>query len=371
MNQKIIFLKNNDIKLIDDYLNDNRIKTFLLVCDSAIKFLKYNSYFENLEKRLNIKVVKFDDFKPNPDYSSVKKGVDVFCQNCCDSIIAIGGGSAIDVAKCIKLYVNMNHNKNYLSQDIVPNNIKFAVIPTTAGTGSEATKYAVVYYNDEKQSISHESCIPTTVFMDSSVLETLPEYQKKATMLDALCHSIESFWSVNSTDESKQYSKQAIKLILENKNAYLLNKKIGNENMLKAAHIAGKAINITQTTAGHAMCYKLTSLYGIAHGHAAALCVSALWKYMINNLNNCIDPRGIQYLKSVFVNIADAMDCDTAENSIRRFDEILFEMNIEAPVVNNDTDYTILKKSVNPVRLKNNPINLDLSAIDKIYHKIL
>ena len=117
--------------------------------------------------------------------------------------------------------------------------------------------------------------------MDASALKTLPIYQKKSTMMDALCHSIESYWSVNSTEESNKYSKQAIQTILENKDAYLANKDLGNANMLKAAYLAGKAINITQTTAGHAMSYKLTSLYGIAHGHAVAICISKLWEYML------------------------------------------------------------------------------------------
>ena len=147
-------------------------------------------------------------------------------------------------------------------------------MPTTAGTGSEATRYAVIYFDGEKQSISDYSCIPSAVLMDASVLKTLPIYQKKSTMMDAFCHAIESYWSVNSSEESRQYSRRAIQLIMENKDLYIGNDETGNTQMLKAAHLAGKAINLTQTTAGHAMCYKLTSLYGIAHGHAAALCVS-------------------------------------------------------------------------------------------------
>lgn len=371
MSQKIYYIKDNDYTIVDSYLKKNSVNTLFLVCDNAIKFLKYDLYFKDLENRMNIKVIKFDDFRPNPDYSSVEKGVKKFLEDDCDMIFAIGGGSAIDVAKCIKLYLNMDHSKNYLTQNIVPNDIKLAAIPTTAGTGSEATKYAVVYYNGEKQSVTHESCIPTTVFMDSSVLETLPEYQKKATMLDALCHAIESFWSVNSNEESKAYSKEAIQLILDNKDLYFSNDIVGNENMLKASHIAGKAINVTQTTAGHAMCYKMTSLYGIAHGHAAALCVSKLWKYMINNADKCIDSRGQDYLIDVFNEIAEAMGCNSPGESVEKFGRILYDMGIESPAVHGSGDFELLDNSVNPVRLKNNPVELDLESIDKIYHEIL
>lgn len=371
MAQIISKITNADYSLIDKYLIDNSAQKVFLVCDSAIRFLKYDEYFKNLKDRLDISVIRFDDFEPNPDYRSVVEGVNAFVVNSCDLIVAIGGGSAMDVAKCIKLYSNMDHDKNYLTQEIVANDVPFAAIPTTSGTGSEATRYAVIYYKGEKQSVTHESCIPTTVFLDSSVLETLPEYQKKSTMLDALCHSIESFWSVNSTDESKAYSKQAIELILDNIDAYLANDGVGNENMLRASHIAGKAINITQTTAGHAMCYKLTSMYGIAHGHAAALCVNKLWPYMIENTEKCIDGRGVEYLDKVFCEIADAMGCDSHQGACEKFAQILKDLKLSTPTVESNDDYDVLKNSVNIVRLKNNPVSLDEAAIDMLYHEIL
>ena len=288
--------------------------------------------------------------------------------------MAIGGGSAIDVAKCIKLYSDMKgkgENGSYLKQEIVPNDIPFLAVPTTAGTGSEATRYAVIYYDGSKQSISDYSCIPETVLFDPSVLKTLPIYQKKATMMDAFCHAIESFWSVNSTDESKQYSAEAIKMILANMDGYLANNDMANANMLKAANIAGKAINITQTTAGHAMCYKLTSLYGIAHGHAAALCDKVLFPYMIANTDKCIDSRGEEYLINTFKEIAKAMDCDMAEQAAEKFAAVIGKLELAVPKITSENDIDILKTSVNPVRLKNNPIGLNVPAIEKLYREIL
>lgn len=355
---------------LDTYLKTNGNKVVLLVCDGSLPFLKISKYFDTLEERLGIKIIKFSNFKPNPLYESVVEGVELFHSAHCDSIIAVGGGSAIDVAKCIKLYSNMNNSENYLKQNIVANDIKFLAVPTTAGTGSEATRYAVVYYNGEKQSVSDYSCIPSAVLFDSSVLKTLPEYQKKSTMMDALCHAIESFWSVNSNDESQSYSENAIKSILKYKDAYLYNSEDGNTEMLKAANIAGKAINITQTTAGHAMCYKLTSLYGIAHGHAAALCVSKLFPYMVKNIDRCIDPRGSEYVKSIFMRIAKSMGCSDEKEACVKFESIIKSLSLEVPQAEYG-DYEVLKTSVNPVRLKNNPIKLDVEAIDDLYHQIL
>ncbi len=370
MTEQRILTADNNYSALDNCFSESGAKKIMLVCDSAMPFLKISRYFDTLEERLNIGVLKFSDFKPNPDYESVAEGVRIFNDSGCDLIVAVGGGSAIDVAKCIKLYSNMDSSENYLKQKIVPNNIPFIAVPTTAGTGSEATRYAVIYYNGEKQSVSDYSCIPSTVLIDSSVLNTLPEYQKKSTMLDALCHSIESYWSVNSNDESKKFSREALKMILENMEAYLRNEETANRNMQKAAFWAGKAINITQTTAGHAMCYKLTSLYGIAHGHAAALCLSKLFGYMADNTDKCVDSRGRKYLESVFCEIAEIMDKSNAYEASEKLDELLKTLKMSVPSASEE-EIAVLKKSVNPVRLKNNPVELDENAIEKIYRMIL
>lgn len=367
MNEQIIIRTDGNYGELNTYLENKGIKRIFLVCDSSIGFLKINSFFEGLE---NISVTRFSDFEPNPLYESVVKGVDVFNNGKCDCIIAVGGGSAIDVAKCIKLYSAMDKSKNYLEQEIVPNDIPFIAVPTTAGTGSEATRFAVIYYKGEKQSVTDISCIPDAAILDSSVLDTLPLYQRKATMLDALCHSVESFWSVNSNDESKKCSKRALEMIIVDMDSYLMNDKNGNTAMMEAAHIAGKAINITQTTAAHAMCYKLTSLYKIAHGHAAALCLPVLWEYMLSNMDKCIDGRGKEYLKTVFDDIAKVLGCDIPIKAVEKLKAIIKSLELPIPTAD-ENDFEILNTSVNPVRLKNNPVALDIDAIDEIYHRIL
>lgn len=371
MSEQKILQASEDYREIDAYLRDNHIRNIFLVCDSAISFLRINMYLEELPERLGIAVYRFMDFQPNPQYESVAEGVRIFKEQNSDLVMAVGGGSAMDVAKCIKLYANMNPQRNYLEQPIVANNIPLFAVPTTAGTGSEATKYAVIYYNGEKQSVTDNSCIPATVLMDASALKTLPEYQKKSTMLDAFCHAVEAFWSIHSTDESRAYAENAIQLILKNMDAYISNDNTGNANMLYAAHLAGKAINITQTTAGHAMCYKMTSLYGIAHGHAAALCVDVLWPYMIDHADRCIDPRGSLHLKRVFAQLGQIMGCDDAHGGAAKFHSLLKYLEIVAPHVNDVADLSTLVQSVNPVRLKNNPVELDSVSVDMLYRQIL
>lgn len=279
-------------------------------------------------------------------------------------IAAVGGGSAMDVAKCIKLYAGREMPEKYL-------HMEFLAVPTTAGTGSEATRFAVIYKDGEKQSVTDENCIPTAVYMDAALLKTLPAYQKKSAMMDALCHAVEAYWSVHSTEESRRYSEDAIRMILENLEAYMGGEYAAGVHMLKAANIAGKAINIAQTTAGHAMCYKLTGLYGLAHGHAAALCVAKLWPYMLEHISQCTDSRGAEYLNTVFRGLAEAMGAEDEKSAAGQFQKLLDDLGLEAPVPEREEDFELLRKTVNPGRLKNHPICLEEPDIDRLYHEIL
>lgn len=363
---QIILKKYDDL---ENQLVEDNIRSLFVVCDSAFPYLNIKTWVETLPDK-GIRTTYFSDFQPNPLYESVVEGVRLFHESKSDAIFAIGGGSAIDVAKCIKLYSNMDDRENYLKQEICPNKIPLIAMPTTAGTGSEATRYAVIYYNGEKQSVTNVSCIPSIVLMDAGALKTLPLYQKKATMLDALSHAIESYWSVNSTEQSMAFSRQAIELVFGNMEEYLQATEVGCANMLTAANFAGKAINITQTTAGHAMCYKLTSLFGIAHGHAAAICNRVLFPWMLDNLDKCIDPRGKEQLEYALAGISAAMGCVTPKDAADKLSRLVMELEMNIPQAT-EVQYELLAHSVNPVRLKNFPVTLDEDTINMLYHRIL
>ena len=351
--------------------NGRKISRVLLVSDLPLDSLEITRYFRDMPYWLGVKIVPFDQFKPNPDYESVVKGVRVYKINQCDAVVAIGGGSAMDVAKCIKMFVTLDENKNYLEQEIIPNNIPFLAVPTTAGTGSEATRFAIVYYQGIKHSVTDESCIPDAVVVDPSVLKTLPDYQRKATMLDALCHAIESYWAVASTEESRRYSAEAIKLIFGNVFGYLANNPKQNEQMLRAANLAGKAINITRTTAPHAMGYNLTSVYGTAHGHAVALCMKQIFPLTIDRaFVSCNDPRGADYLEGVLREMAKLMGCQTAAAASKKFSEFVDGLELEKPQFT-EGDFEKFTNVVNPERLANHPVKIDTSEINDIYRQIL
>ena len=365
--QRII---DNSTEALDAYFKDTGAKRILLVGGRSMDQLGIGKYFSGLHERTGIEVVRFSDFKPNPDYTSALAGVKLYKETGCDMVAAIGGGSAMDTAKCIKMYVTMDDSTDYIAQKIIPNDIEFFAVPTTAGTGSEATRYAIIYHNGNKVSVTDSSCIPTAVMFDPTALRTLPDYQKKATMLDALCHAIESYWSIHSTEESKAYAADAIKLIFSSMGGYLANTDAGNSNMLKASNIAGKAINITATTAGHAMCYKLTTKYGLAHGHAAALCVKALFPFMAENTSLCKDERGEEYFKNMLKELAEIMGCENASSAAESFGTLVDSLGLSAPKAA-DSDIDILVSSVNAERLKNHPVQLDSDTIRALYKKIV
>lgn len=352
--------------IVDDYVRLEKViasfkpQKILLVCGKSFDKMAFGKKMLDILTAHDVEVVRFSAFSPNPIYESVYHGVGVFNSSGATMIIAVGGGSAMDVAKCIKLYSNMDMTSNFLQQPIKANNIPLVAVPTTAGTGSEATRYAVIYYEGKKQSITHDSAIPEVVFFAPGSLTSLPVYHKKAALLDALSHAVEAFWSVNATDESRQFSRKAIELICANFSDYLENKAESNIKMMEAANLAGKAINITQTTAGHAMCYKLTSLYGYAHGHSAALCNGVLWPYMIEHGN----------LSNIFDELATCFGKNSAAEGAKFFIDIIRKLDMEIPKITSEQTLNELAESVNPVRLKNNPVKLDADVIKELYRKI-
>ena len=120
------------------------------------------------------------------------------------------------------------------------------------------------------------------------------------------------------------------------------------------------------------MSYKITSLYGLPHGHAVAVCLPEIWKYMLSHPENCVDYRGQEYLSGIFQNIANAMGEANPYAARDIFTCMMSDMELQNPVSNNRAaEMEILSKSVNPIRLKNNPVLLDGVTIHSIYDVII
>ena len=373
MSQKII----NGIAQLPGILQEVGCKKLFLVVDSSYPFLNIKDAIEALPV---MERVMFSDFTPNPLYEQVCNGIELLKSSNCDTILAVGGGSAIDVAKCIKLAVLAEEGNAAIIPPLVSTRVAcdgaklpFIAIPTTAGTGSESTHNAVMYYDGAKQTVTNDGVLPDYAVLEPSVLKTLPLYQKKCTMMDALCQGIESWWSVNSTEESYDYSRKTIELIMANWRKYIFeNDDEAAKQIMLAANYGGRAINITQTTAAHAFSYKITSLYKLPHGHAVAVCLPEIWEYMLGNMDKCIDDRGQEYLSDIFDQISKAMGYENPKEAIAEFRQMMQDMDLKSPVaVNRDDELNVLSTSVNPVRLKNNPVRLSENVILELYSIIV
>lgn len=371
--QKII----NGIAQLPAILKEVGCEKLFLVVDSSYPFLNIKDAIEALPVKER---VMFSDFTPNPLYEQVCNGIELLKTSNCDTILAVGGGSAIDVAKCIKLAVLAEEGNAAIIPPLVSTRVAcdgaklpFIAIPTTAGTGSESTHNAVMYYEGAKQTVTNDGVLPDYAVLEPSVLKTLPLYQKKCTMMDALCQGIESWWSVNSTEESYEYSRKTIELIMANWRKYIFeNDDEAARQIMLAANYGGRAINITQTTAAHAFSYKITSLYKLPHGHAVAVCLPEIWEYMIGHMDKCIDSRGNDYLSGIFALISKSMGCDNSDQAIAEFRQMMMEMELKNPLARNkEEDLIVLSSSVNPVRLKNNPVLLSDASIFSLYQTII
>ncbi len=188
-----------------------------------------------------------------------------------DLIIAFGGGTIIDLAKIFSLaYSNqVTGLDELLTGKPLANKIDLLFIPTTAGTGSEATSFAVVFKDKTKYSPASASLLPKYTILDPNLLLSLPEGVLNSTLLDALAQGIESLWAVGGTNESRKYSAAAISSILA---GLAETDKIKKLQLLQVgAHFSGKAIDISKTTISHAISYPLTAYFGIPHGTAVFL----------------------------------------------------------------------------------------------------
>ena len=364
MNRKVLIEKSLK-EGFEQIKNELNLESAFLVCGNNCKKIKQVDELINNTKGLTV----FSNFSANPKYDEICNGLSLFKKSGAKIIMAIGGGSAIDVAKAIKMFYGLNENKLYLTQELKANDVVLIAVPTTAGSGSETTRYSILYYKNVNQNVTHDDLIPKYAILDFELLQTLPIYQKKVTALDTLCHSVESHWSVSSTAESMEYSMQAMKMMIENIDAFLDNTDMGNKNMLKASYYSGKAINISKTTAAHAMAYKMTTYYNIAHGHAVFLGLCVLYKFMINNMSRCIDVRGKEDLHNRLLQISYAL---SGENQLLEDDffvKLLNKVQLKAPQIKDD-EIDMLADSVNLEKLGNFPIKLEKEEIKELYKQI-
>lgn len=379
---QIVLGKKNLKEELKSFFQEHSFQRIFLVAGSSFSKLPIGEELQELFSELGIAFYHFSDFRANPRLEEVEEGIQAFSAFRGDSILAVGGGSALDTAKCIKLFTGLSKEKPYPEQEFQENGIPLLVHPTTAGTGSESTPFAVIYQDGEKCSVEHESIYPKYRIEDSRSLRSLSLYQKKATLLDALSHAMEAIWSKYSNEDSRAYGQKAISLILMNYKAYLSlenekdAKNLGGavalegpseqvlEDVAEAANLAGKAIAVTKTTAGHALSYKLGSIYQLPHGLATAMVNRALYPFMCREKSRMIHPENLLFLAKCF-------SAETEEEGAKRYLEILEDLEILPNLSVKEGDLENLVAAVNPERLSNHPIALREEDIGLLYKEIL
>lgn len=356
-----------------------RLKRILLVTGKA-------SYFACGAERLlrrslsGCDIFRFCDFAVNPRLNDVEEGIGRFKQHNCDGIVAVGGGSVIDMAKLINIFAAQ---KGAILQYIqgkrkIENRGKpLIAVPTTAGTGSETTHFAVLYVDKVKYSVDNPHILPDVAIIDPQLTLSMPPHLTAATGMDALAQAIESYWCINSTKKSKEYAREAIALIVKN-----LLKAVNNPSrrsrwaMSKAAHLSGRAIDITKTTLSHAISYPLTSYFKVDHGHAVGLTLGSVLAYNSGvSAKDVADKRGVCYVKKTIDELNGLLGCSDARESRKMIHALMQAAGLKTRLsylgVTTQEDMRTILDNVDIERAENNPRAVTRRALRQILSRVM
>ena len=259
-------------------LKNRNITSVLLVTDKQIHSIGLTQPLEKALKTAGIKVAIYDDTDPNPTTKNIDASTEVYNQNSCEAIIAFGGGSAMDCGKATGIRVARPNKPLGEMEGIlkVHHQIPLLIaIPTTAGTGSEATLAAVVTDSEtrHKYAINDFALIPKYTLLDPNLTLKLPPKITAATGMDALTHAIEAYIGRSTTKQTRRQALEAIRLIFQNIETVY---KAGNNlearaKMLEASYLAGLAFTQSYVGYVHAMAHALGGKYDVPHGLANAV----------------------------------------------------------------------------------------------------
>ena len=322
-------------------------------------------------------LIHFSDFEVNPKLEDAIRGAKLAREKKIDLILSIGGGSVLDMSKLIKAFYNKPNKESLILDGLEKfsnHDMPIIAVPTTAGSGSEATHFAVVYRDGAKYSLADKSLKPDAVILDGGLVKSASKYQKACNALDALSQSIESAWAVSSDKDSLKISMKAIEMCSKNIKKYVNTcSDYQSQKMLEASNLAGEAINVTKTTAAHAWSYGFTSIFNIPHGHAVWLTLPKIFQIHLNaDSNSMNDPRGAKNLREIAKNIKDILNLNSISDDISiQLEEFLNSIgifiNMEYDLGLNAKQRKELSTMVNIQRMSNNPVSFEQEKINYIF----
>lgn len=294
-----VYFEENSVMYLTEMDNVERV---MIVCDPGMVNIGYTDIVEQvLRRRENQPQIKvFNEVEPNPSTHTVYKGLEMFINFQPDTIIALGGGSAMDAAKAIWMFFEHPETSFFGAKqkflDIrkrtykitKPKNAKFICIPTTSGTGSEVTPFAVITDSEThvKYPLADYALTPDIAIVDPQFVLSVPKDVAADTGMDVLTHAIESYVSVMASDYTRGLSLQAIKLTFDYlKSSVQENDKHSREKMHNASTMAGMAFANAFLGISHSIAHKIGGEYGIPHGRTNAILLPRVIRY------NAKDPQ--------------------------------------------------------------------------------
>lgn len=345
------------------FLNNQKKKILIIAGKKSYYKSGSNLFFKKLLKKNLVKF--YFKNKSFPEIKEVIKLSDKIKKIKPDVILCIGGGSVIDISKIANTVDIINNKPIY---KLVKKKTKLIAIPLTAGSGAEVTSTAVLYFNKKKISIENNQIQPDDFFLIPQLVKNAPKKIKGPSIFDAIAQSIESIFSVKSNKKSINYSLKSLKISLKYYKNYYRSPNLSNcKKMLEAANLSGKAINISRTTAPHAISYPFVSLFNYSHGKAVAVSFTEVLRYNYFNLKKAPSKNNVKKKFDLIFRITNTKNID-------EFTEFLKKIIIYLGIKTNLNDKTInLKKNlkkimlgVNLRRLKNNPVPIRQNQIKKI-----
>lgn len=268
----------------------------LLISDEILKNIGTVTKIKdaiNTDNKVKV-MAEYTEVTQDSDFKIINKLAQIYKENKCDSIVAVGGGSVIDTAKGLRMLISQCEEdiNKLMGNEILKYgvHIPFIVIPTTAGTGSEVTAVAVI--EDKIKNLKMEFIsyflLPDVAILDPEMTVTLPKKLAASTGIDALCHAIESYTCMQKNPISDAYAKTAIKLITENLVNAVKNGKDKKARlaMANASLMAGISFSNSMVGLVHAIAHSLGAVCHVAHGDAVAIVLPYVMEYNLDKLKN-------------------------------------------------------------------------------------
>ena len=302
----------------------------------------------------------YKEIEENPSFETIEKASHFAWENKIELIIGFGGGSPMDAAKGVAAFCrNSKPVLAYMNGESLHNEpLPIIQIPTTSGTGSEVTPYAI-YTDTEaglKKCFSHPKVFARTAIIDPELTYSMPDNVTRNTGMDVLCHAIEAYLSLDTFDLNDVYALESIKIVIENLPKAIAKDKDGMDAMAYASAMAGVSITHASTILLHIMAYPLTIHYGLPHGLANSVLLPTFMDFM---RRSSASKEKIRKIDDLFEKVG----------GVRSFIESLgVQTKLSEHGINNEEFLKYANETIVKDDVKITPAKIDLQTIHHIYH---